>query len=96
LEHNIRRLGEDHRRARALGEVLAKCPYVKSMMPLDTNILIFELIPEVTPDKFLARLAEHQIKALPFGATEVRMVMHLDVDDAGVKYTSDVLKSLTF
>lgn len=96
LEHNIKRLGDDHRRARALGEVLAKCPYVKSMMPVDTNILIFELIPEVTPDKFLARLAEHQIKALPFGATEVRMVMHLDVDDAGVQYTSDILKSLSF
>lgn len=96
LENNINRLGEDHRRAKRLGEVLAKCTYVKSMMPVDTNILIFELIPEVTPEKFLSRLAEHQIKALPFGATEIRMVMHLDVDDAGVQHASDVLKSLTF
>jgi threonine aldolase len=96
LENNIIRLQEDHRRARQLGAVVAKCPYVKSSMPVDTNILIFELVQEVTPEKFLARLAEHQIKALPFGATEVRMVMHLDVDDAGVQYTSEVLRSLTF
>ena len=96
LENNIKRLHEDHRRAKRLGEVLTKCTYVKSMMPVDTNILIFELIPELTPDKFLARLAEHQIKALPFGATEVRMVLHLDVDDTCVQYASDVLKSLTF
>lgn len=96
LENNIGRLRDDHRRAKQLGEVLKKCTYVKSMMPVDTNILIFELIGEVTPEKFLARLAEHQIKALPFGATEIRMVLHLDINDAGVQYTSDVLKSLTF
>lgn len=96
LENNIGRLRDDHRRAKQLGEVLKKCTYVKSMMPVDTNILIFELIGEVTPEKFLARLAKHQIKALPFGATEIRMVLHLDINDAGVQYTSDVLKSLTF
>lgn len=96
LENNIGRLRDDHRRAKQLGGVLEKCPYVKSMMPVDTNILIFELIGEVTPERFLARLAEHQIKALPFGATEIRMVLHLDINDAGVQYTSDVLKSLTF
>ncbi len=96
LENNIGRLRDDHRRAKQLGEVLKKCTYVKSMMPVDTNILIFELVGEVTPERFLARLAEHQIKALPFGATEIRMVLHLDINDAGVQHASDVLKSLTF
>jgi threonine aldolase len=96
LDHHVARLTQDHQRARELGKVLAKQPYVKSVMPVDTNIVIFELVPGVTPEKFLAKAAEHQIKGLAFSATEVRLVTHLDFDDSLLARTIDALAKIRF
>lgn len=96
LDYHIARLGEDHSRARKLGKALEGKPYVKSIMPVDTNIVIFELVPAVTPERFLAAIGEHQIKALAFSATEVRLVTHLDFDDAMLNKTVDVISKLHF
>lgn len=96
LDHHVGRLKEDHSRAKEIGKVLSSQSYVKSMMPVDTNIVIFELAKDITPDRFLAKLGDHQIKALPFSATEIRMVTHLDVDDRMLEKTLDVLKRISF
>jgi threonine aldolase len=96
LDNHINRLKEDHIRAREIGKALKGKSYVKSIMPVDTNIVIFELIPAVTPEKFLQKLAEHQIKALPFSATEIRMVTHLDFNDTMLNKTVEVLSKISF
>lgn len=96
LHHHIDRLKEDHLRARQLGQAIAALPFVKSIMPVDTNIIIFELAAPVTPELFLGKLAAHQIKALPFSRTEIRMVTHLDFNDDMLNHTIAVLKKLTF
>src|SRR6478609_3982511 len=80
LENNIARLKDDHVRAKTLGKALTEMPFVKSMMPVDTNIIIFEL-NDSTSEQFVARLAQHDVKALTFGSTQIRMVTHLDFDD---------------
>jgi threonine aldolase len=96
LDHHIKRLSEDHARAKEIGKVLSVQSYVKSMMPVDTNIVIFELSSGITPERFLVKLSEHDIKALAFSATEIRMVTHLDVDDRMLEKTVGVLKKLSF
>ena len=96
LQHHIGRLKEDHARARAIGEAAGKLAFVKSVMPVDTNIVIFDLAPEVSPQRFLEALAPHQVKALAFSATEIRMVTHLDFDDRMLERTVDVLRKLSF
>lgn len=96
LDHHVARLKEDHARAREIGKAASKLMYVKSVMPVDTNIVIFELVPEVTPEKFVAALQERGVRALPFSATEVRMVLHLDIDDRMVEKTLQALSSLRF
>jgi threonine aldolase len=96
LDHHISRLKEDHARARVIGKSLQGLAYVKSVMPVDTNIVIFELAPPVTPERFLAAIGEHQVKALAFSATEIRMVTHLDFDDRMLDRTVEVLKNLRF
>jgi threonine aldolase len=96
LDHHVTRLKEDHARAREIGKAASKLMYVKSVMPVDTNIVIFELVPEVTPEKFVAALQERGVRALPFSATEVRMVLHLDIDDRMVEKTLQALSSLRF
>ncbi|MCU0420278.1 MAG: aminotransferase class I/II-fold pyridoxal phosphate-dependent enzyme [Cyclobacteriaceae bacterium] len=96
LEHHVARLTEDHQRAKKLADCLRQQPYVASVMPTDTNIVIFELIPSVTPAAFLEKINAHGIKALVFSATEIRLVTHLDFDDAMLQKTVDVFSTLRF
>ncbi|MFM7853520.1 MAG: threonine aldolase family protein [Flammeovirgaceae bacterium] len=96
LDHHVNRLTEDHARAKTLGACLQQQPYVKSMMPVATNIVIFELIPSVTPTQFLEQIAKHNIKALAFSPTEIRMVTHLDFDDAMLDNAIKIFNTLRF
>ena len=81
LENNVTRLADDHRRAQQLGATLARQPYVAEVLPVETNLVIFRLQPEMPAEQFLARLEEHGIKASAFGPQMIRFVTHLDVDD---------------
>ena len=96
LENNIVRLKEDHHRAKQLEQTLTSLPFVKSIMPVDTNIVIFDLIGSISPELFLDKLAIHQIKALKFGAQQIRFVTHLDFDDDKLEQTISVLNKLSF
>ncbi len=96
LENNITRLKEDHLRAAELGKALNSVSWVKAMMPVDTNIVIFSVNDKITPEQVLAKLAEHQIKAIKFGAQEIRLVTHLDFDDRMVEKTIATIKKLSF
>ena len=96
LDHHVTRLKEDHVRARELSKVLMTQPYVKSIMPVDTNIIIFELAPGLTTEKFLTKIGEQQIKALAFSQTEIRLVTHLDFDDRMLEKAIGVFKKLSF
>lgn len=96
LDHHVGRLKEDHARAKKLGECLQRQSYIKSVMPVDTNIVIFELVAAVTPTLFLEKIGNHSIKALAFSATEIRLVTHLDFDDAMLQKTITTLNQLRF
>ena len=95
LDHHITRLKEDHARAKILGQELSRLPWVRSVMPVDTNIVIFSVTPSTTPEQVLARLAEHQIKAIKFGPQEIRLVTHLDFNDAMLEKAVSVVKKLS-
>ena len=96
LDNHISRLKDDHARAKVLDNALRGQSYVKSIMPVDTNIIIFELTPGITPEKFLVKIGEHQVKALVFSPTEIRFVTHLDFDNQMLEKTVDVLKKISF
>ncbi len=93
LEHHVARLKDDHQRAKALAEHLQEKSFVQEVMPVDTNILIFSL-NGVSNDVFLNRLKENKILALPFGKNEIRMVTHLEFDDAKLEKVIDTLKKM--
>jgi threonine aldolase len=96
LDHHIARLKEDHTRARKLGQALQNVSWVSSAMPVDTNIVIFKVAAGLTPEKVLAKLEEHQIKALAFSADEVRLVTHLDFTDAMLDRCLDIFPKIKF
>lgn len=96
LDHHIERLKEDHARAKKLGAALQNLSWVKSVMPVDTNIVIFEVAQGLTPEKVLTKFGDNQIKALPFSATEIRLVTHLDFTDAMLDKCLDVFAKIAF
>lgn len=80
LEYQVDRLKEDHARARALGEMLLELSFVPEVFPVATNIVIARLVG-VSPEGFLKKLSDKNIKAVKFGADLVRFVTHLDFGD---------------
>lgn len=96
LDHHVGRLKEDHRRARTLGETVKNLSWVKAMMPVDTNIIIFTLADGLTTEVVLRTLADQNVKAVRFSPGQIRMVTHLDFNDPMLDHTISVLKKTTF
>jgi threonine aldolase len=81
LDNQVDRLIEDHKRAQYLGKVLEDLPFVESVMPVETNILIFTLTDRYTEKEFIAFLRKHDIYAASPGPQAIRFVTHLDFTD---------------
>jgi len=96
LDHHVQRLAEDHARAKALEEVLKASNYVQSVLPVQTNIVIFTLIPELSTQAFLQKLKEQNILAIEFGPQQIRLVTHLNYTDEMAEHTFKTLKNLSF
>ncbi len=96
LDYHIERLTEDHTKAKQLAEVLAAQPYVKQVIPVHTNIVVFELINGIASEQALTKLEQNGVKAVPFGDQEVRFVTHLDFTNEMLDQTIEVLKSISF
>ncbi len=94
LDNNIKRLKDDHEKARHIGSVLKKLSYVESVLPVDTNILIFNLTKRYTENAFIAKLMEYDIHTLSLGPGSIRMVTHLDFTDDMFMKLETVLKGL--
>ncbi len=81
LENNIERLKEDHERARRLGQTLERMPYIESVNPIQTNIVIFNVKSPWDSNLFVEKMNELEISSSPFGEKAVRFVTHLDISD---------------
>lgn len=80
LKNNVERLEEDHANAWFLAEELIKLPYVSSVIPPETNIVIFDVASSVNPVDLIAYLEKYGIQVVQFGPKSIRMVTHLDVN----------------
>jgi len=94
LDHHVDRLKDDHRRAALLEAKLLTLPYVSSVMPVRTNIVIFTLANKQAAEPFLAKLNHRGVRAVAFGPSMVRMVLHLDVDDKDISHVITQLTDL--
>jgi threonine aldolase len=81
LDHQVERLKKDNDKAKDIGALLEKQSYVKSVRPVKTNIVIFDLADNIKADIFLKSLEDQGILASAFGPETVRFVTHLDYSD---------------
>ena len=85
LDHQVDRLKEDHARARVIATVCEKLPWVKTILPVSTNIVILELQDGLPSVDKVAELKEKGIYCAPFGPSYVRFVTHLGFDDSALQ-----------
>ncbi|WP_299554925.1 GntG family PLP-dependent aldolase [Seonamhaeicola sp.] len=82
LDNHIERLAEDHKKAKEIGEVLSQLSIIKTVEPIETNIVIFELNNDINENVFVQKLADKNIHIISMGSNKLRMVTHLDYTDA--------------
>tara|TARA_R110002167_G_scaffold87924_1_gene237217 strand:- start:3272 stop:4294 length:1023 start_codon:yes stop_codon:yes gene_type:complete len=92
LDHHIDRLEEDHKKAKEIGNILSSLSYIKTVEPVETNIVVFELSSDVKEPDFFQKLKENNILIISMGSNKLRIVTHLDYTDA---MHEKVLNSLT-
>lgn len=93
LDHNVERLAEDHARARRLAQACAQAlPGCVDPAAVETNIVVLDLVGTgLTASEVAARCGESGVVVSVLGPATVRLVTHLDVDDAAVDTAVGVL-----
>ncbi|MGZ3823257.1 MAG: low-specificity L-threonine aldolase [Mucilaginibacter sp.] len=94
LQNNIERLNIDHQHAKKIAEALLKKPFTGKMMPVETNIIIFEVTGNYTAKTLAEAFKKHDILVMAISDTQVRMVLHLDITEKMVDDTIKVIEIL--
>jgi threonine aldolase len=94
LDHHIERLAQDHTHAKMIEAALLSHPLVESVMPVETNIIIFQLNPSVTAANMVVKLKEKGILCFATGKQTIRFVVHLDVSAEMVARTLEIIKTI--
>lgn len=94
LENNINRLAEDHLHARQIADALQQKEFIGEILPVETNILIFEVKGRLSAEQFVNNLKERNILMFAISPTQVRMVLHLDITAQMVQQTIAAINHL--
>ncbi len=95
LQNNVNRLVEDHANALMIESTLKKSTFVKSILPVETNIIIFELAEGIQANHFVEKMKEHNILCTGFGGQSIRMVTHLDFTPHMCNQVCEVLQNFS-
>lgn len=90
FQNNIERLQQDHGHAKQIAAALHEKPFVKQVLPVETNIIIFETAG-ITAPEFVAKLKEKNILGYAIAPGKVRLVLHLDITKEMVERTISTL-----
>jgi threonine aldolase len=94
MENHLQRLEQDHLHAKQIAHALLEQNFTGHMLPVETNILIFEVLGDWTPISFAEYLLREGIKVMPISTNQVRMVTHLDITPEMVERTCEVIAAM--
>jgi threonine aldolase len=94
LEHHIERLAIDHQHAKLIEAALLSNPNVETVLPVETNIVIFKVRDHINAEQLVHQLKEKGILCFTMGKQQIRFVLHLDVSEAMVQRCIEILKKL--
>jgi len=78
LDNHVKRLADDHKKAKEIGTVLESLSYVTKVEPIETNIVIFYVDEAIGDANFINKMKEKNILLTPMGEGKIRIVTHLD------------------
>lgn len=96
LDNHFEQLKKDNDRALELSELLSKQPYVKSLEPTETNIIIFYLKDDVKELEFMKKLDEKNIRISNMGQGKLRIVTHHDYTEEMHQFFKETLQKIRF
>jgi threonine aldolase len=91
LQNNIGRLAIDHAHAKSIAGAVATKSFTKMVLPVETNIIIFELQDGFSAPDLVAKMKEHSILGYAISPNRVRLVTHLDITPEMVDKTIDTI-----
>jgi threonine aldolase len=94
LENNVARLADDHRHAQEILSALQAKAFVGEVLPVETNIIIFEVKEPYTAAGLAATLKEQGIFVIAISPRQIRIVVHLDIHRDDVNRTIEVIGAL--
>lgn len=94
LDNNIERLSEDHVHTKLLAEAVQKKDFAGEILPVETNILIFEVKGRFSPKELTAKLKENGILSIAISPTQIRFVTHLDISRAMIDEAITIIDQL--
>lgn len=94
LEHQVERLAIDHAHAKQIEQALLLNPKIESVLPVETNIVIFTLREGITPAQFTDLLKEKGILCFAFGKQQIRFVTHLNITAQMTERLCDIIKKV--
>ncbi len=94
LENHIDRLATDHVHAKQIEQTLLSHSKVESVLPVETNIIIFNLREGIMAENFTENLKAKGILCFAMGKQQIRFVTHLDVNKEMVDQTCSILNQL--
>jgi len=94
LEHHVERLALDHLNAKQIAEALLKKDFTGKMLPVETNIIIFEVVGSYTSKTLAEAFKKYDVLVIVISSTQIRMVLHLDITEEMVKETIQVIEEL--
>ncbi|HXH17855.1 MAG TPA: GntG family PLP-dependent aldolase [Chitinophagales bacterium] len=94
LDHHVKRLKDDHQRAKVLEKALRSAAFTDDVLPAETNIVIFRLNEKYDDAEFISTLKEKGILAVQMDKKLMRFVTHLDFNDAMLERVVKVLKKM--
>lgn len=94
LQNNIERLSQDHFHAQQIASAIEKKTFVKMLLPVTTNIIIFELTDQITAYELVEKLKEKDILGYAISPNRIRLVTHLDISESMTAKTIEVFNQL--
>ena len=94
IENNIARLAEDHDHAKQIGKALAEKDFIKNVLPIETNIVIFEVNGRYHAADFVSHLKDNHVLCIAISSNQVRMVFHLDITQEMVNHILSVISKM--
>jgi threonine aldolase len=96
LDHHIQRLADDHSRARTFAEAVAsRFPGVIEPAHVETNIVIADVTQAGwAAADFVSVAGQRGLRIYAVNERAVRLVWHLDVDDADTVYAADLVNTM--